>query len=139
VTRHPTAERLARQITEAFPWASAPAYLVRDNDRSYGHIFKSRLGAMGIRDRPISPGSPWQNAYVERLIGTMRRECLDRVLIFGEGHLRKVLASYAAYYNEVRTHVALEKDAPLSRPVQRSGGIVAIPILAGLHHHYVRI
>jgi transposase InsO family protein len=105
VTRHPTAERLARQITEAFPWASAPAYLVRDNDRSYGHIFKSRLGAMGIRDRPISPGSPWPNAYVERLIGAMRRECLDRVLIFGEGHLRKVLASYAAYYNEVRTHL----------------------------------
>jgi transposase InsO family protein len=76
VTRHPTAEWLARQITEAFPWASAPAYLVRDNDRAYGHAFRSRVRAMGIRDRPISPGSPWQNAYVERLIGTMRRECL---------------------------------------------------------------
>jgi transposase InsO family protein len=94
---------------------------------------------MGIRDRPISPGSPWQNAYVERLIGTVRRECLDRLLIFGESHLRRVLASYAAYYNQMRTHLALGKDAPLGRAVQRSGVIVAIPILSGLHHHYVRI
>jgi transposase InsO family protein len=88
VTRHPTAEWLARQITEAFPWASAPAYLVRDNDGAYGHVFRSRVRAMGIRDRPISPGSPWQNGYAERLIGTVRRECLDRMLIFGESHLR---------------------------------------------------
>jgi transposase InsO family protein len=139
VTRHPTAEWLARQITEAFPWASAPAYLVRDNDRAYGHIFTSRVRAMGIRDRPISPGSPWQNAYVERLIGTVRRECLDRLLIFGEAHLRRVLASYAAYYNQVRTHLALGKDTPLGRAVQRCGVIVAIPILSGLHHHYIRI
>ncbi len=139
VTRHPTAEWLARQITEAFPWASAPAYLVRDNDRAYGHVFMSRVRAMGIRDRPISPGSPWQNAYVERLIGTVRRECLDRMLIFGEAHLRQILSCYAAYYNEVRTHLALGKDAPLGRAVQRTGAIVAIPILSGLHHHYVRI
>jgi transposase InsO family protein len=139
VTRHPTAEWLARQITEAFPWASAPAYLVRDNDRAYGHIFTSRVRAMGIRDRPISPGSPWQNPYVERLIGTVRRECLDRMLIFGESHLRQILCSYAAYYNEVRTHLALGKDAPLGRAVQRTGAIVGIPILSGLHHHYVRI
>jgi transposase InsO family protein len=139
VTRHPTAEWLARRITEAFPWTSAPVYLVRDNDRAYRHVFRSRLTAMGIRDRPISPGSPWQNAYVERLIGTVRRECLDRLLIFGEAHLRQVLSSYAEYYNEVRTHLALGKDAPLSRVVQRSGAIVAIPILSGLHHQYVRI
>jgi transposase InsO family protein len=139
VTRHPTAEWLARQITEAFPWASAPAYLVRDNDRAYGHIFTSRVMAMGIRDRPISPGSPWQNGIAERLIGTVRRECLDRILIFGESHLRRVLASYAAYYNQTRTHLALQKDAPLRRAVQRSGAIVAIPIMAGLHHQYVRI
>ena len=90
MTRHPTAEWLARQITEAFPWASAPAYLVRDNDRAYGPVFKSRVRAMGIRDRPISPGSPWQNPYAERLIGTIRRECVDRVLIFGEAHLREM-------------------------------------------------
>jgi transposase InsO family protein len=139
VTRHPTAEWLARQITETFPWASAPAYLVRDNDRAYGHIFTSRMRAMGIRDRPILPGSPWQNGIAERLIGTLRRECLDRILIFGESQLRRVLASYAEYYNQARTHLALQKDAPLRRAVQRSGVIVAIPILAGLHHQYVRI
>jgi transposase InsO family protein len=139
VTRHPTAEWLARQITEAFPWASAPAYLVRDNDRAYGHVFTSRMRAMGIRDRPISPGSPWQNGYAERLIGTLRRECLDQVVIFGETHLRRILSAYAAYYNKARTHLALQKDAPLHRAVQRSGTVVAIPILAGLHHQYVRI
>jgi transposase InsO family protein len=139
VTRHPTAEWLARQITEAFPWTSAPAYLVRDNDGAYGHVFTSRVRAMGIRDRPISPGSLWQNGYAERLIDTLRRECLDRMLIFGESHLRRVLASYTAYYNQARTHLALQKDAPLHRAVQRSGVIVSIPILAGLHHQYVRI
>jgi transposase InsO family protein len=92
VTRHPTAEWLARQITEAFPWTSAPAYLVRDNDRAYGRAFTSRVRAMGIRDRPISPGSPWQNGCAERLIGTLRRECLDQVAIFGEMHLRRILS-----------------------------------------------
>src|ERR1017187_9464393 len=139
VTRHPTAEWLARQITEALPWTSAPAYLVRDNDRAYGHVFTSRVRAMGIRHRPISPGSPWQNGIAERLIGTLRRECLDQIIIFGETHLRRVLASYAAYYNQTRTHLALQKNAPLRRAVQRSGAIVAIPILTGLHHQYVRI
>ena len=139
VTRHPTAEWLARQITEAFPWISAPAYLVRDNDRAYGHFFTSRVRAMGIRDRPISPGSPWQNGCAERLIGTLRCESLDQMLIFGEAHLRRILSAYAAYYNQARTHLALQKDAPLHRAVQRSGAIVAIPILAGLHHQYVRI
>jgi len=139
VTRHPTAEWLARQITAAFPWASTLAYLVRDNDRAYGHAFTSRVRAMGIRDRPISPGSPWQNPYVERLIGTVRRERLDRVLVFVEAHLRQILSSYAPYYNEVRTHLALGKDAPLGRAVQRTGVVIAIPILSGLHHHYVRI
>jgi len=139
VTRHPTAAWLARQITEAFPWASAPAYLVRDNDRAYGDVFTSRVRAMGIRDRPISPGSPWQNGIAERFIGTLRRECLDQVLIFSEMHLRRVLSAYAAYYNRARTHLALQNDAPFHRAVQRSGAIVAIPILAGLHHQYVRI
>ena len=139
VTRHPTAAWLARQITEAFPWVFAPTYLLRDNDRAYGHVFTSRVKAMGIRDRPISPGSPWQNGIAERLIGTMRRECLDQMLIFGEAHLRRTLSAYAAYYNQARTHLTLEKDAPLHRAAQRSGAIVGIPILAGLHHHYVRI
>ena len=139
VTRHPTAAWLARQITEAFPWASAPTYLVRDNDRAYGHVFMSRVRAMGIRDRPISPGSPWQNGIAERLIGTLRRECLDQMLIFGEAHLRRILSAYAAYYNQARTHLALQKDAPLHQAAQRTGTIVGIPILAGLHHQYVRI
>ena len=122
-----------------FPWASAPSYLVRDNDRAYGHVFTSRVRAMGIRDRPISPGSPWQNGIAERLIGTFRRECLDQMLILREAQLRRVLSTYAAYYNQDRTHLTLRKDAPLHRVIQRSGTIVAIPILAGLHHQYVRI
>jgi transposase InsO family protein len=139
VTRHPTAEWLARQITEAFPWASAPGYLVRDNDRAYGHVFTARVKAMGIRDRPISPGSPWQNAIAERLIGTLRRECLDQIFIFGEAHLRRVLSVYAAYYNQTRPHLALQKDAPFRRAIHRIGNVAAIPILGGLHHRYVRI
>ena len=94
---------------------------------------------MGIRDRPVSPSSPWQNGHVERVIGTIRRECLDHVLIIGTRHLRQVFASYAAYYNQARTHLALQKDAPLRRAVQRSGRIVAIPVLSGLHHQYVRM
>ena len=108
-----------------------PGGPVRDNDRAYGHVFTSRVNAMGIRDHPTSPGLPWQNGYAERLIGTLRCECLDRMLIFGESHLQQVLASYAAYYNQTRTHLAFQKDAPSI--VQRSGVIVAIPILAGLH------
>ena len=112
---------------------------MRDNDGAYGHVFKSRVRAMGIRDRPISPGSPWQNGYAERLIGTVRRECLDRMLIFGESHLRRVLGSYAVYYNQACTHLALQKDAPLQRAVQQSGIVVAIPVLSGLHRQYVRI
>ena len=139
VTRHPTAEWLARQVTEAFPWASAPAYLLRDNDGAYGHVFTYRVTAMGIRDRPIAPASPWQNGVAERLIGTLRRECLDQIVVFGEAHLRKILCAYAAYYNQARTHLALQKNAPIKRRVQRFGRIIAIPVLAGLHHQYARI
>jgi transposase InsO family protein len=101
VTRHPTAEWLAQQIMEAFPWDTAPTYLLRDNDGAYGQAFTSRVRAMGIRDRPISPRSPWQNPYIERLIGTLRRDCLDYVLIYGERHLRRVLTLYSRYYNAV--------------------------------------
>ena len=139
VTRHPTAEWLAQQIVEAFPWNTAPTYLVRDNDGAYGQAFTSRVRAMGIRDRPISPRSPWQNPYVERLIGTLRRDCLDHVLILGERHLRRVLTLYSLYYNETRTHLGLSKDAPRRRAVQRSGTIVTAPVLSGLHHRYARI
>ena len=143
VTRHPTAEWLAQQIIEAFPWETAPTYLVRDKWRirshAYGPVFTRRVRAMGIRDRPISPRSPWQNPYAERLIGTMRRDCLDHVLIFGARHLRRVLAAYSAYYNETRAHLSLDKDAPFGRPAQRDGAIVTTTILSGLHHTYARI
>ena len=139
VIRHPTAEWLAQQITEAFPWCSTPTYLLRDNDRAYGNVFARRVKSMGIRDRPISPHSPWQNGYVERVIGTLRRECLDEVLVFDAPQLRRILAAYAAYYNQVRTHLSLCKDAPVHRKIQREGTIVAVPILSGLHHRYARI
>jgi transposase InsO family protein len=132
-------QKLAQQIVEAFPWNTAPTYLVRDNDGAYGQVFTRRVRAMGIRDRPISPRSPWQNPYVERLIGTLRRDCLDHVLIFDERHLRRVLTLYSLYYNETRTHLGLGKDAPLRRPVQRSGTIVTTVVLSGLHHRYARI
>jgi transposase InsO family protein len=139
VTQQATAEWLAQQIVEAFPWDTAPTYLVRDNDGAYGQAFTRRIRAMGIRDRPISPRSPWQNPYVERLIGTLRRDCLDHVLIFGEQHLRRVRTPYSLYYNGTRTHLGLSKDAPLRRTVQQTGTIVTIPILSGLHHRYARI
>ena len=139
VTRNPTAEWVARQITEAFPWDDAPKYLIRDRDRIYGTIVTRRLRAMGIRDKPIAPASPWQNGFAERLIGSIRRECLDHVIVWGEAHLRRILKSYADYYNSVRTHRSLDKDAPISRPIHQTGFIRSHPILGGLHHHYVRV
>jgi hypothetical protein len=124
---------------EAFPWDGTPKYLIRDNDKAFGVVFKARVRAMGIRDRPTSFRSPWQNGYVERLIGSIRRECTDHLLVFNADHLRRILAKYASYYNEVRTHVALGKDTPCRRPIERLGDIVAYPILGGLHHRYARI
>jgi len=119
VTTNPTAEWIARQLTEAFPWDETPRYLIRDRDRIYGAVVTRRLRAMGIRDKPTAPASPWQNGYVERLIGSIRREYVDHVIILGEAHLRRILRSYARYYNAIRTHRSLDKDAPVSRPVQR--------------------
>ena len=139
VTTNPTAEWIARQITEAFPWDDAPQYLIRDRDRIYGAIVTRRLRAMGIRDKPTAPASPWQNGFAERLIGSIRRECLDHIVVFGEAHLRRILRFYACYYNDIRTHRSLGKDAPVSRPVQRTGIIGSHPILGGLHHHYLRV
>jgi len=139
VTANPTAEWIARQITEAFPWNEAPRYLIRDRDRVYGTVVLRRLRAMGIRDKPIAPGSPWQNGFAERLIGSIRRECADHMIVFGEAHLRRILTKYAAYYNELRTHRSLNKDAPIHRAIQYAGSIVSTPILGGLHHHYVRV
>ena len=139
VTAHPTAEWIARQLTEACGWEPAPRYIVRDRDRVYGEVFTRRLRAMGIRDRPTAPRSPWQNGHTERLIGSIRRECLDHVVVFGERHLRHVLLSYMQYYNRARTHLSLNKDAPVPRAVQAVGRILPTPILGGLHHQYVRI
>ena len=139
VTANPTAEWVARQITEAFPWNEAPRYMIRDRDRIYGAVVTRRLRAMGIRDKPTAPASPWQNGFAERLIGSIRRECLDHVIVLGEAHLRRILQSYADYYNGVRTHRSLDKDAPVFRPVQRTGVISSRAVLGGLHHHYARV
>ena len=139
VTKNPTAEWIARQLTEAFPWNEAPRYLIRDRDRIYGTVVMHRIRAMGIRDKPTAPASPWQNGFAERLIGSIRRECVDHFVVLGEAHLCRILRAYAGYYNDIRTHRSLDKDAPVSRPVQRTGTISSRPILGGLHHHYVRI
>jgi transposase InsO family protein len=141
VTRNPTAGWLARQITEAFPWDTAPRYLLRDRDSSYGQDFRKQVDAMGITEVVSAARSPWQNAYVERVIGSIRRECLDYIVIFNERHLRRVLASYADYYHRSRTHLSLDKDCPDPRPIMPSGSgrIVAIPQVNGLHHRYERL
>ena len=139
VTTNPTAEWIARQLTEAFPWSTPPRYLIRDRDRIYGAAAICRMRAMGIRDKPTAPASPWQNGFAERLIGSIRRECVDHFVVLGEAHLRRILRAYACYYNDVRTHRSLEKDAPVSRLVQRIGSIISHAILGGLHHHYVRV
>ena len=138
VTAHPTAEWIAQQITEAFPWDEAPRYLIRDRDAVYGSVVTRRLRAMGIRDKPISAGSPWQNGFAERLIGTVRRECVDHLIVLGEAHLRQVLIKFATYYNECRIHRALNKDAPFHRATERLGAITSRPVLGGLHHRYCR-
>jgi len=113
--------------------------MIRDRDRIYGTVVTRRLRAMGIRDKPTAPASPWQNGFAERLIGSIRRECVDHFVVLGEAHLRRILRAYARYYNDIRTHRSLDKDAPVSRPVQRTGIIRSHTILGGLHHHYVRV
>jgi transposase InsO family protein len=138
VTANPTAEWVARQITEAFPWDEGLRHLIRDRDKIYGSVVTRRLRAMGIRDRPTATASPWQNGVAERLIGSIRRECVDHIIVLGEIHLRRVLKSYADYYNRIRTHRSLNKDAPVTRQIQRIGSIKSHAILGGLHHHYAR-
>jgi transposase InsO family protein len=141
VTRNPTAGWLARQVTEAFPWDTAPRYLLRDSDASYDHDFRKQVNAMGITELVRAARSPWQNAYVERVIGSIRRDCLDYIVIFNERHLRRVLSTYISYYHQTRTHLSLGKDCPESRPVMppRIGRVVAIPQVNGLHHRYERL
>jgi putative transposase len=129
VTDAPTAAWTAQQIVEAFPWETAPRYVLRDRDAVYGVVFSSRVQALGIRDVKAAPRSPWQSPYVERLIGTLRRECLDHVVVLNETHLRRLLRGYLIYYHGARTHLSLEKDAPEPRPVERldEGRIVETP------------
>ena len=126
-------------VNRGIPWNEAPRYLIRDGDRIYGNFAMRRIRAMGIRDKPIASAAPWQNGFAERLIGSIRRECVDHFIILGEAHLRRIPRAYARYYNDIRTHRSLDKDAPVSRPVQRTEIISSQPILGGLHHHYVRI
>jgi len=141
VTDHPTAAWLSRQVTEAFPWDTAPHYLLRDRDGSYGPYFRNRVEAMGITEVITAPRSPWQNANVERVIGSICRECLDHMVIFYERHLRRVLSSYVDYYQGTRTHLSLGKDCPDPRPImpREIGKVVAIPQVGGLHHRYERL
>jgi transposase InsO family protein len=140
VTAHPTAEWTVQQLREAFPWDSAPRYLLRDRDRIFGQDFVDQVKAMGIKQVLSAPRSPWQRAYVERLIGSIRRECLDHIIIFGERSLHRALASYLSYYHSWRTHLSLGKDAPQFRRTQppAEGKVVEIREVGGLHHHYER-
>ena len=140
VTQHPTAAWAAQQMVEAFLWDTAPKYLLRDRDRIYSDWFRRRVKNMRIEEVLTAPHSPWQNPYSERLNGSIRRECLDHVIVFGENHLRRILGEYVNYYNQSRTHLLLEVDSPESRPVQtpEQGRVAAMPQVDGLHHHYER-
>jgi transposase InsO family protein len=140
VTEHPTAHWTAQQIVDAFPNDTAPSYLLRDRDQIYGERFRRRMKGLGVDEVLTKPQSPWQNPFVERLIGSVRRECLDHLLVLSEPHLRRILTAYFAYYHRTRTHLSLDKDAPDVRPVQglEAGTVVPIREVGGLHHRYVR-
>jgi len=139
VTAHPTAEWTAQQMLEAFPFDTAPRYLLRDRDRIYGHEFRNQVSVMNIKEVMSAPRSPWQRAYVERVIGSIRRECLDHLIILNEESLRRALRSYVSYYHRSRLHLSLERDSPESRPVQSVGRVVAFSEVGGLHHRYERV
>jgi len=138
ITEHPSAEWTAQQVMEAFSERDAKRYLIRDRDSIYGAEFRSRVQALGMKEVITAPRSPWQNAFAERLIGSIRRECLDHVVILSQRHLRRLLKSYLTYYHRSRTHLALAKDAPEPRAITRRGEIIAIPQVGELHHRYER-
>jgi putative transposase len=139
VTEHPTSNWTAQQVVNAFPEDTAPRWLLRDRDSIYGDAFRRRVAGIGIAEVVSSPASPWQSPYVERLIGSIRRECLDHVIVVNDGHLRRVLRAYVAYYHRSRIHLALDKDTPEFRPIYSPPGrIVATPEVGGLHHRYER-
>jgi putative transposase len=140
ITANPTAAWTAQQIAEAFPWMDPPKYLLRDRDKIYGQIFRKRVAGMGLEEVLIAARSPWQNPYAERLIGTIRRDCLDHVIVVNERHLKRILSEYFRYYHRWRTHLSLDLDCPEPRPVHSgSGSVVQIDELGGLHHHYERV
>ncbi len=141
VTEHPSAEWTAQQIVDAFPWDTAPRYMLRDRDGIYGPYFKRRVAGLDIEQVPTAPRYPCQSPYVERVTGSIRRECLDHVIVLDERHLRRILREYVDYYHSCRTHLSLEKDAPEQRPVQwpSMGRVTAIPKVGGLHHYYSRL
>ncbi len=140
VTEHPTAQWTAQQISEAFPWEAAPRYLIRDRDRVYGQAFRTRVARLGIEEVLTAPRSPWQNPYSERVIGSIRRECLDHVIVFGERHLRRLLSDYFEHYHRWRCHRSLAMDCPEPRPVQgpERGDVVEVAEAGGLYRHYER-
>ena len=140
VTAHPTSEWTAQQLAEAFPWEDAPRYLLHDRDSIYGDLFRARMRGMAIREVLTAPRSPWQNPYAERLVGSIRRECLDHLVVFNERSLRRTLQAYFDYYLRSRTHLTLGKDAPESRPIQppELGPVIELPKVGGLHHPYER-
>ena len=140
VTEHPTAAWTAQQVVEALPWNEVPRYLLRDRDSIYGAVFQQRVRHMGIDEVVITPRSPWQNPYVERLIGSICRNCLDHIIILHKRHLKRVLSNYFSYYHVWRTHLSLNMDCPQTRPVAlpEVGEAIAIPEVGGLHHHYER-
>jgi transposase InsO family protein len=140
ITEAPTAEWTAQQVVNAFPYDTAPKYLLRDRDCIYGSAFVQRLEGMGIKQKLISPNSPWKNPYVERLVGSIRRECLDRVIVFHERQLSQILQSYFQYYHKVRPHRGLSHDSPIPRLVESPdrGDVIEMPLVGGLHHHYLR-
>lgn len=140
VTAHPTAAWTVQQLREAFPWDSAPRYLLRDRDSIYGSAVRRTVQGMGVEEVLTAPRAPWQNPFVERLIGSLRRECLDHVIVWNERSLRRHLSLYLTYYHAFRTHLGLAKDAPIARPVQPpcAGAIVEVAHVGGLHHHYER-
>jgi transposase InsO family protein len=140
VTAHPTAEWTAQQLREAFPWGSAPRFLLRDRDRIFGADFTKQVKELGIQEVLGTPAAPQQRAHIERMIGTIRRECLDNVIVFNEGSLYRHVQSFVDYYHESRTHLSLEKDTPGRRPVQppEAGRVIALPQVGGLHHRYER-
>ena len=140
VTADPSAEWTAQQIIEAFPYEEAPRYMIRDRDSKYGDYFTKRVEGMGIDEVLIAPHAPWQNPYCERMVGSIRQDCLDHLIVLNEAHLKRIMCSYLDYYHNSRTHLSLDRNSPIPRDVEppSQGKVIAIPHVGGLHHRYTR-